>query len=91
MGIPVIHISEEEAAATSVAKLLTHVRAGAEVVIENGEGPIAVLHSANKVPRTISKCIELLPESSTATIDPDFARDVEAAVEGNREPLNPPT
>ena len=32
----------------------------------------------------------LLPEHSTATIDPDFARDVEAAVESHREPLEPP-
>lgn len=36
------------------------------------------------------ECIALLPEDSTATIDPDFAKDVEAAVESHREPLNPP-
>src|SRR5579859_4557504 len=37
MAKHVIHISEKEAAATDVAKLLAHVRAGAEVVIEDGE------------------------------------------------------
>jgi antitoxin (DNA-binding transcriptional repressor) of toxin-antitoxin stability system len=87
----VIHISEEEAAATTVAGLLAHVRAGAEVVIENGTRPVAVLHPAEPASRTISECIALLPEDSTATIDPDFARDVAAAIEGHREPLNPPT
>jgi antitoxin (DNA-binding transcriptional repressor) of toxin-antitoxin stability system len=90
MAKHVIHISEKEAAATNVATLLAHVRAGTEVVIENGARPIAVLHSVEPVRRTISECIALLPEDSTATIDPDFAKDVEAAVESYREPLDPP-
>jgi antitoxin (DNA-binding transcriptional repressor) of toxin-antitoxin stability system len=83
MAKHVIHISEKEAAATNVATLLAHVRAGTEVVIENGARPIVVLHPAEPVRRTI-------PEDSTATIDPDFAKDVEAAVESYREPLDPP-
>ena len=91
MGKHVIHISEDEAAATNVATLLAHVRAGAEVVIENGTRPVAVLHPAEPAPRTISECIALLPEDSAATIDSDFAGDVAVAVEGHREPLNPPT
>ena len=79
MGKHAIHISEEEAAVTNVATLLAHVRAGAEVIIENGMRPVAVLHPAEPVTRTISECIALLPEDSTATVDPDFARDVAAA------------
>ena len=90
MAKHVIHISEKEAAATNVETLLAHVRAGTEVVIENGARPIAVLHPADPVRRTISECIALLPEDSTATIDPDFAKDVEAAIESHREPLEPP-
>jgi antitoxin (DNA-binding transcriptional repressor) of toxin-antitoxin stability system len=90
MAKSVIHISEEEAAATPVAKLLAHVRAGAEVVIENGDHAVAVLRGAEPVRRTISECIALLPEDSTATIDPDLAKDVEATVESHREPINPP-
>ena len=86
-----IHISEEEAASTRVGKLLAHVRAGAEVIIENGVRPVAVLHPADSVPRMISECIALLPENSAATIDPDFPKDVAAAVEQHREPLSPPT
>jgi len=87
----VIHISEEEASVTYLATLLAHVRAGAEVIIENGTRPVAVLYPAEPVRRTISECLALLPEDSTATIDADFARDVVAAVDERREPLNPPT
>ena len=89
MAKDVIHISEAEAA-SDFAALMARVRAGAEIVIENGKRPVAVLHAAEPVRRTISECIALLPEDSTATIDPDFAKDVEAAVESHREPLNPP-
>ena len=66
------------------------VRAGAEIVIESGKLPVAVIHAPVPPRRSISECIALLPEDSTATIDPDFARDVEAAVESHREPLEPP-
>jgi antitoxin (DNA-binding transcriptional repressor) of toxin-antitoxin stability system len=75
MAKHVIHISEADAE-TNVATLLAHVRTGAEVVIENGTRPVAVLHAAEPVRRTISECIALLPEDSTAIIDPDFAKDV---------------
>jgi antitoxin (DNA-binding transcriptional repressor) of toxin-antitoxin stability system len=85
----VIHISEAEVAG-KFASLMARVRAGAEVVIENDARPVAFLYPAGSVRRTISECIALLPEDSTATIDPDFAKDVEAAIESHREPLNPP-
>jgi antitoxin (DNA-binding transcriptional repressor) of toxin-antitoxin stability system len=85
----VIHISDAEAA-SDFASLLDRVRNGAEIVIEHDARPVAVLHAAEPVRRTISECIALLPEDSTATIDADFAKDVEAAVESHREPLNPP-
>jgi len=85
----VIHISEAEAA-SDFATLMTRVRAGAEIVIEKDKRAIAVLHPVEPVRRTISECIALLSEDSAATIDPDFPRDVEAAVASLREPLNPP-
>jgi hypothetical protein len=49
-----------------------------------------VSYSAAPLKRTISECLALLPKTSTAVIDPDFAKDVEAAVESHREPLEPP-
>ncbi len=90
MGRHVIRISEAEAAATSVATLLARVRSGAEIIIENDARPVAILHATEPVRRTISECIALLPEASTATIDPDFSKDVEAAIESHRAPLDPP-
>jgi len=90
MARHVIHISEKEAAATDVATLLAHVRAGAEIIFEKDERPVAVLHSAGPVRRTISECVALLPEDSVHTVDRDFSKDVEAAVTSHREPLDPP-
>jgi antitoxin (DNA-binding transcriptional repressor) of toxin-antitoxin stability system len=89
MADHVIHISEAEAA-SNFADVLARVRAGAEVVIESGELPVAVIHAPAPPRRTISECIALLPEDSTAVIDADFAKDVEAAIESHREPLEPP-
>jgi antitoxin (DNA-binding transcriptional repressor) of toxin-antitoxin stability system len=89
MADHVIHISEADAA-RDFAGLLARVRAGAEVVIESGKLPVAVIHAPVPPRRSISECIALLPEDSTATIDADFAKDVEAAVESYREPLEPP-
>ena len=89
MSKHVIRISEAEASATSVATLLARVRAGAEIIIENDSRPVAILHASEPVRRTISECIALLPEDSTATIDPDFSKDVEAAIESHRAPIDP--
>jgi prevent-host-death family protein len=88
MAKHVIHISDADAV-SDFASLLARVRAGAEVIIESNARPVAVLHAAEPVRRTISECIALLPENSSATIDADFAKDVEAAVASHREPLSP--
>jgi antitoxin (DNA-binding transcriptional repressor) of toxin-antitoxin stability system len=85
----VIHISEAEAA-SDFSGLLARVRAGAEVVIESDKMPVAVIHAPIPPRRSIAECIALLAEDSTGTIDADFAKDVEAAVESHREPLKPP-
>jgi len=51
---------------------------------------VAVIHAPAPPRRTISECIALLPEDSTAVMDADFANDVAAAIESHREPLEPP-
>jgi len=87
----VIHISETEAA-SNFASLMERVRAGAEVVIEHDSQPVAIVHPAEPYVRLLSESLRLAREhSSTATLDGDFARDVEAAVESHSEPLNPPS
>ena len=84
-----IRISEADAI-RDFAGLLARVRAGAEIVIESGAAPVAVLHTPLPARRSIENCIALLPEDSTATIDEDFSRDVQETVAAHREPLNPP-
>jgi prevent-host-death family protein len=92
MADQVIHISEEEAA-RDFTSLLNRVRAGSEVVIESEAGklPVAVVRPAEPHVRLLSESLRLAKEhASTATLDGDFARDLEAAVNSHREPLNPP-
>jgi antitoxin (DNA-binding transcriptional repressor) of toxin-antitoxin stability system len=84
-----IHISATEAA-RDFAGLLDRVRAGEQVVIEDGPLTVAVLHTPAPPRRSIEECVALLPEDSPATSDVGFAGDVEAAVAAHREPLNPP-
>jgi prevent-host-death family protein len=90
MAKHVIHISDAEAA-NDFASLLDRVRAGAEIVIEHDARPVAVVRPAESHVRLLSESLRLAREhGSTATLDPDFAKDVEAAIEGHREPLSPP-
>jgi prevent-host-death family protein len=91
MADRVIHISETEAT-SNFADVLARVRAGAEVVIESGTLPVAVVRPAEPHVRLLSESLRLAKEhASTATLDGDFAKDLEAAVESHREPLTPPT
>ncbi|MGA7914357.1 MAG: type II toxin-antitoxin system prevent-host-death family antitoxin [Candidatus Acidiferrales bacterium] len=90
MAKRVIHISEEEAA-NDFASLMASVRAGAEVIIEENARPVAFLHPADPSVRLLSESLRLAQEhASTATLDDGFSKDLEAAVESHREPLDPP-
>jgi antitoxin (DNA-binding transcriptional repressor) of toxin-antitoxin stability system len=93
MAKDVIHISEAKAAG-DFADLMARVRAGAEVIIESGKRPVAVLHAVETVRRSISECIALAKEHEEETgkapvLDPDFAEDVEEIL-GHRKPWKPP-
>jgi antitoxin (DNA-binding transcriptional repressor) of toxin-antitoxin stability system len=93
MGKHVIHISEKEAAATTVATLLAHVRSGGEVIIENDARAVAVLRSAEPYPgRLLSESIALAEAHAKEsgyepTLDPDFAADLEEII-NRRRPRN---
>jgi antitoxin (DNA-binding transcriptional repressor) of toxin-antitoxin stability system len=89
MAKTLVHISEADAT-SDFASVLARVRAGAEISIENGHLVVAVIHPPIPPRRSISECIALLPEDSTAVMDADFAKDVEAAIESHLEPLEPP-
>jgi len=90
MAKNVIHVSEAEAA-SDFALLMARVRAGTEVVIEKDARPVAVVSPAEPVARLLSESLRLAREhASTATLDEEYGKDVEAAIESHREPLNPP-
>lgn len=84
-----LRISEGDLA-KDVRSILQRVESGADVVIERDAQPVAVIRAAEPVRRKISECIALLRADSTATIDPDFAKDVDAAIAAHREALEPP-
>ena len=88
-GMEPLHISEGDLA-KDVRSILRKVETGAEVIIERNAQPVAVIRPAEPVRRKISECIALIPADSTATIDADFARAVEAAIAAHREPLELP-
>jgi len=84
-----IHISEAEAA-EDFAGLLNRVRAGAEVVIESGAHPVAVLRPAAPARRSISESIALAEARSRElgykpVMDAEFAADMEDIV-ASRKP-----
>jgi antitoxin (DNA-binding transcriptional repressor) of toxin-antitoxin stability system len=84
MAEHVIHVSEAEAA-SDFAELLARVRAGAEVVIESGKLPVAILSRAKMHGRSLSESLALAKEHANETgreptLDPDFAADLDAII-----------
>jgi antitoxin (DNA-binding transcriptional repressor) of toxin-antitoxin stability system len=89
-GMEPLHISEMDLA-KDVRAILQRVQNGPEVIVERDARPVAVLRAVAPARRRISECISRLPAESTAMIDADFAKDVEAAVVAHQEPLEPPS
>jgi antitoxin (DNA-binding transcriptional repressor) of toxin-antitoxin stability system len=84
-----LHISESDLT-RDIRAILRRVETGSEVIVERDARPVAVIRPAEPVRRRISECVALMPADSTGTIDPDFAKDVDAAIAAHREPLEPP-
>jgi len=84
-----IHMTEAEVA-RNFAAALEKVRQGIEVVVEHDHQPVAVLRPAVPPRRRVSEVLALTPKNSSAAMDASFARDIEAAIESHREPLEPP-
>jgi antitoxin (DNA-binding transcriptional repressor) of toxin-antitoxin stability system len=83
-----VRITQEELA-RDLHGVLEKVRLGVEVVVEQNHQPVAVLSPAVPPRRKISEILARMPQDSTAVMDADFARDVEAAIESHRESLDP--
>lgn len=70
--------------------VLSRVQVGVEVVIEEDNRPIAVLHAPEIKVRKISEVVDALEANgASATIDEEFAQDVEEGINAHREPWNP--
>jgi hypothetical protein len=88
-GMDPLHITEGDLA-NDIRSILRHVETGAEVIVEGDAQAVAVIRPADPVRRKISECIALMPADSTGIIDPEFAKDVQAAIDAHRESLEPP-
>jgi antitoxin (DNA-binding transcriptional repressor) of toxin-antitoxin stability system len=74
-----IHMSEAEVA-KNFAAALEKVRQGLEVVVVPDHQAVALLSPVFPPRRKISEVLALTPRNSDATMDADFARDIEAAI-----------
>lgn len=87
----VLHMTEAELV-NNIADVMRQVRQGNEIVIEQGNRPVAVITPTKPVGRMISHVIaDLKARRSSAVIDEDFARDIEAGIDAHRQPWNPPS
>jgi len=89
-----VRITEAELA-RDLRAILAKVREGVEVVVEQDDRPVVVIKPPSRPGRPISECIALAEAHELETgrpprLDPDFAADVQAAIDAHREPLNSP-
>ncbi len=72
--------------------MLVKVRQGSEMIIEQGNGPVAVIKPSRPAGRMISEVIaDLKARGSDATMDDGFARDIEEGIKAQWQPWNPPS
>jgi hypothetical protein len=86
-----LRITEAELA-HDVHTVLAKVQEGIEVIVEQNHRPVAVIKTPQGPGRKISECIQrakAYEQKLGYAPDPDFAKDVQAAIDAHREPLNP--
>ena len=89
-----LRITEAELA-RDIHAVLAQVQQGVEVIVEQDHRPVAIIKTPQAPGRRISECIALAKDYEdklgyAPVPDPDFARDVQAAIDAHREPLNLP-
>jgi antitoxin (DNA-binding transcriptional repressor) of toxin-antitoxin stability system len=90
-----VRITEAELA-RDIHAVLVRVQHGVEVIVEHDHLPVAVIRTPQGPGRKISECIARAKAYEKElgyepVPDPDFAKDVQAAIEAHREPLHPPS
>jgi antitoxin (DNA-binding transcriptional repressor) of toxin-antitoxin stability system len=88
-------ITEAELA-RDIHGVLAKVREGVEVIVEQDHRPVAIIKTPQGPGRKISECIALAKAHEeqlgyAPAPDPEFANDVQMAIDAHREPLNPPS
>jgi prevent-host-death family protein len=87
----VVHMTEAELV-NNIADVMRQVRQGREIIIEQGNRPVAVIKPSQPAGRMISEVIaDLKARGSTAVMDDDFAHDIEEGIKAHRQPWNPPS
>ena len=85
-----LHMTEAEVA-KDFAAVLEKIRQGAEIIVERDAQPVAVIKLPQFRGRPIDECIALAQAGgSHATLDEEFAKDLEDIIDSRREPFNPP-
>ena len=90
-----VRITEAELA-RDIHAVLAKVQEGVEVIVEQDHRPVAVIKTPQGPGRKISECIALAKAYEeklgfAPVPDAAFAKDVQAAIDAHREPLNTPT
>jgi hypothetical protein len=90
-GMVTVHMTEDEVVKDIVA-VLAKVRQGVEIVVEQDHRTVAFIKPSKPEGRMISEVIaDLKARGSNATINDDFARDIEEGIKAHRQPWNPPS
>ncbi len=78
-----------------IHSILAKVKEGVEVIVEQDHRPVAVIKTPQKPRRAISECVARAKAYEqrlgyAPVPDPDFAKDMQVAIEAHREPFSPP-
>jgi len=86
-----VHMTEAEVTG-NFAAVLEKIQQGAEVVVQQGHRPVAVIRPPKRSGRPISECIASAKASaSKATLDGGFAADVGEGIRDRQKPWDPPS
>jgi antitoxin (DNA-binding transcriptional repressor) of toxin-antitoxin stability system len=85
-----IHLTEAELA-KNLHGVLESVQHGTEVIVERDAQPVAVIRAPQFRGRPIDECIAMAKaHGSHATLDDEFAKDLDDLIQGHRDPLRQP-
>ncbi|MGA2185377.1 MAG: hypothetical protein ABSH47_20340 [Bryobacteraceae bacterium] len=86
-----VRITEAELA-RDLHAILSKVKGGIEVVVEQDHRPVAIIRPSKTAGRMISEVLsDLQSRGSDAVMDDDFCRDIEEGIKAQRQPWNPPS